>query len=206
MRVVFLVLFFLFINVQRVRFLIAVLVSSIYEMTQMKTSIEWLLSPSLVCPDIIHLNMLWNLMKSMCENMVCLFLSKLPIFYYSLVLLGILDFACCFDLWLPLVSPVVDVTNPYMLSFHGVWITGGKKVDVLLVGMNPGPFGMAQVWLGHLALLQICDGYILNANLADFGRNLRNSDPVVDCECVKTGVPFGDSVVVREFLHITSEV
>lgn len=25
-------------------------------------------------------------------------------------------------------------------------------------------------------------------------------------ECIKTGVPFGDSVLVREFLHITSEV
>ena len=26
------------------------------------------------------------------------------------------------------------------------------------------------------------------------------------CGCVKTGVPFGDSVLVREFLHITNEV
>ncbi|KAG0604126.1 hypothetical protein M758_10G147400 [Ceratodon purpureus] len=66
-------------------------------------------------------------------------------------------------------APVAFVYNPleYARKPHEEYVRkyGGKKVDVLLVGMNPGPFGMAQ-----------------------------------------TGVPFGDSVHVREFLHITSEV
>jgi single-strand selective monofunctional uracil DNA glycosylase len=50
-------------------------------------------------------------------------------------------------------------------SEQNVEDAGGRKVEVLLVGMNPGPFGMAQ-----------------------------------------TGVPFGDSVFVRNFLHVTGKV
>lgn len=66
-------------------------------------------------------------------------------------------------------SSVAFVYNPlhYARKPHEEYVRkyGGKEVECLLVGMNPGPFGMAQ-----------------------------------------TGVPFGDSVLVREFLHISSEV
>nr|XP_024383758.1 single-strand selective monofunctional uracil DNA glycosylase-like isoform X1 [Physcomitrium patens]PNR48464.1 hypothetical protein PHYPA_012940 [Physcomitrium patens] len=65
--------------------------------------------------------------------------------------------------------PVAFVYNPleYARKPHEEYVRkyGGKIVEVLLVSMNPGPFGMTQ-----------------------------------------TGVPFGDSVFAREFLHITSEV
>jgi single-strand selective monofunctional uracil DNA glycosylase len=50
-------------------------------------------------------------------------------------------------------------------SEQNVEDAGGRKVEVLLVGMNPGPFGMAQ-----------------------------------------TGLTFGDSVFVRNFLHVTGKV
>ncbi|CAM6017449.1 unnamed protein product [Sphagnum balticum] len=66
-------------------------------------------------------------------------------------------------------APVAFVYNPlvYAREPHEDYVRkyGGRKVEVLLVGMNPGPFGMAQ-----------------------------------------TGVPFGDSVFVRDFLHVTGKV
>jgi hypothetical protein len=84
-------------------------------------------------------------MKSMCENMV----RQAANFLNSSSLL-LRNMNAVFLVWSP---PGFDLTSSYIVSSHGVWNTGGKKVDVLLVGMNPGPFGMAQVWLISLTLL-----------------------------------------------------
>ncbi|KAH9318971.1 hypothetical protein KI387_020740, partial [Taxus chinensis] len=65
--------------------------------------------------------------------------------------------------------PVAYVYNPlvYAWEMHEQYVRkyGGRRVEVLLVGMNPGPFGMAQ-----------------------------------------TGVPFGDNIIVRDFLKISGKV
>ncbi|GLJ20864.1 hypothetical protein SUGI_0380600 [Cryptomeria japonica] len=65
--------------------------------------------------------------------------------------------------------PVAYVYNPlvYAWELHKQYVRnyGGRRVEVLLVGMNPGPFGMAQ-----------------------------------------TGVPFGDNIIVRDFLKINGKV
>lgn len=65
--------------------------------------------------------------------------------------------------------PVTCVYNPlvYAQELHEQYVRkyGGRKVEVLLVGMNPGPYGMAQ-----------------------------------------TGIPFGDSTTVRDFLKISGKV
>lgn len=117
------------------------------------------------CSGITPLNMRENLMKSMSGNMV----SSSPVatltvsIYCTQVLSSIIAF-----IW-------VDHSQNYSTFFRvpdchddlmaWVWITivcnaGGKKVEVLLVGMNPGPFGMAQVCFKFHALSNCRDDVV----------------------------------------------
>lgn len=72
------------------------------------------------------------------------------------------------------------------------------------MGMNPGPFGMAQVCFIFHALSNCKDdvvSVILHCN-----SQIVNSTLILVFVCEKTGVPFGDRILVRDFLHITAEV
>lgn len=72
------------------------------------------------------------------------------------------------------------------------------------MGMNPGPFGMAQVCCKFHALSNCRDDVV--SVILPCNSQILNPKFILVFVCEKTGVPFGDCVLVRDFLHITAEV
>lgn len=117
-------------------------------------------------------------------------------------LLAIEERLCAQLLEIKFPSPVTHVYNPlsYASQTHQNFVRrfGNGKKKILFVGMNPGPFGMAQNGVRKAENKMICvsKSFAMNTNTHTHTHALYTTFQV----------PFGDTTMVKEFLCISGVV